>query len=169
MSNLPAKTEDSKLFCALNNGSRVISLPGSENTVRGFSAVDMLIIDEAASVDDSLYLSIRPMLAVSGGELMLISTPKGQRGFFHTVWKDGGETWKRYEVSAQQCPRISESFLAEEKRSMPERWFLQEYFCKFIDIEGVIFPAQYIEAMRDDTVKPFYTNTMVDENIKSWG
>ncbi len=165
--NVPEKTEDSKLFCTFSNGSRIISLPGSENTVRGFSAVDLIVVDEAASVDDSLYLSIRPMLAVSGGELMLISTPKGKRGFFFTVWHEGGPSWKRYQVNAEQCPRISAGFLEEERRSMPERWYMQEYMCEFNDIEEVVFPQEYIEAMRDNSVKPFYSN-MADKTVKLW-
>jgi len=164
---LPEKVEDSKLFVTFSNGSRIVSLPGKEQTVRGYSGADLIVIDEAASVPDDLYLAVRPMLAVSEGELMLISTPKGKRGFFYNVWEHGGKAWKRYTVTAKQCPRISESFLAEEKQSMPERWYKQEYFCQFLDIEDVVFPVEYIEATRDESVKPFYT-PMVDKNIKSW-
>jgi hypothetical protein len=54
----------------LSNGSRVVSLPGTERTVRGFSEVSLLVIDEAARVDDALYYAVRPMLAVSGGKLL---------------------------------------------------------------------------------------------------
>ncbi|MBN2323140.1 MAG: terminase family protein [Spirochaetes bacterium] len=165
--HLPEKTEDSKLFMTLKNGSRIVSLPGKEGTVRGYSGADMIVIDEAASVPDDLYLAVRPMLAVSDGELMLISTPKGKRGFYYNVWTHGGKTWKRYEVNAKQCPRISATFLAEERESMPERWFMQEYFCKFLDIEDVVFPMEYIEAMRDPDVQPFYTG-MVDKNVTKW-
>ena len=65
------------------NGSRVLSLPGTERTVRGFSEVSLLVIDEAARVDDGLYYAVRPMLAVSGGRLVALSTPYGKRGWFH--------------------------------------------------------------------------------------
>ena len=51
----------------LENGSRVISLPGSEKTVRGLASVDLIVIDEAARVDDELLAATRPMLAVSNG------------------------------------------------------------------------------------------------------
>jgi len=67
----------------LPNGSRIEALPGSEKTVRGFSGTSLLILDEAARVDDELYYAVRPMLAVSGGALMLLSTPFGKRGIFH--------------------------------------------------------------------------------------
>src|SRR5215212_3822081 len=53
-----------KLSLDLQNGSRIITLPGTEKTIRGFSGADLLIVDEASRVDDELYFAIRPMLAV---------------------------------------------------------------------------------------------------------
>src|SRR5919202_743578 len=53
----------------LENHSRVVCLPCREDTIRGFSRVSLLIIDEAARVPDELYRAVRPMLAVSGGGL----------------------------------------------------------------------------------------------------
>jgi hypothetical protein len=51
----------------LPNGSRIIGLPGEEGTIRGFSAVSLLVIDEAARVQDTVYKALRPMLAVADG------------------------------------------------------------------------------------------------------
>jgi hypothetical protein len=68
----------------LENRSRIISLPCKESTVRGYSNVSMLVIDEAAAVPDELYRAVRPMLAVSGGRMICLSTPRGKRGFFTT-------------------------------------------------------------------------------------
>lgn len=51
---MPTQTE-SALRLELQNGSRIISLPGKEQTVRGFSGVRLLAIDEAARVPDELY------------------------------------------------------------------------------------------------------------------
>src|SRR5436190_16065356 len=45
------------------NGSRIVALPGKEQTIRGFSSVSLIIIDEAARVPDDLYRAVRPMLA----------------------------------------------------------------------------------------------------------
>src|SRR5580704_13443521 len=72
------------------NGSRIIGLPGNETTIRGFSAVALLLVDEASRVRDDMYRAIRPMLAVSQGALWLMSTPFGKRGFFWEVWQGGG-------------------------------------------------------------------------------
>jgi hypothetical protein len=49
----------------------------------GFSGVDLLLVDEASRADDHLYFAARSMLAVSGGALMMLSTPAGRRGVFH--------------------------------------------------------------------------------------
>ncbi|MDP8947381.1 MAG: terminase family protein, partial [Actinomycetota bacterium] len=91
-----------KLGIELANGSRIEALPGTEKTVRGFSGVDLLIVDEASRVDEGLYYAIRPMLAVSGGRLIMLSTPFGKRGVFFEEWT-GGEGWERYEVPAGEC------------------------------------------------------------------
>jgi hypothetical protein len=76
---------DNGISVAFENGSRVVGLPGSESTIRGFSAVGLLLVDEAARVEEEMYLAVRPMLAVSEGTLWLMSTPHGSRGFFHEV------------------------------------------------------------------------------------
>src|SRR5215831_9017902 len=65
-SSIELKT-DSTHTLELANGSRIISLPGKEETIRGFSKVALLILDEAAWVADDLYIAARPMLAVSDG------------------------------------------------------------------------------------------------------
>jgi len=74
------------LHLELENGSRIVALPGKEETTRSFSGVRLLAIDEAARVPDDLYKAVRPMLAVSGGRLICMSTPWGKRGFFYESW-----------------------------------------------------------------------------------
>jgi len=113
---------ESTLRLEMANGSRVLSLPGTEPTVRGYSGVDLLIIDETVRVIDELYYSVRPMLAVSGGALIALSTPFGKRGWFHQEYTEG-EGWQRVKITAYDCPRISREFLDEERRSLPPLWF----------------------------------------------
>ena len=121
---------ESTLALELANGSRVVSLPGKEGTVRSFSGVNLLVIDEAARVSDDLYRSVRPMLAVSGGRLAALSTPFGKRGWFFEEWT-GDNEWEKVQVTAEECPRISAEFLEEEKKAMGPRWYAQEYLCSF--------------------------------------
>jgi len=124
----------------LNNLSRIVSVPCREDTIRGFAQVDLLVIDEAARVPDDLYRAVRPMLAVSKGRLICLSTPYGKRGFFWDAWARGGDDWARFEIPASQCPRISEDFLERERRNMGDSWFRQEYCCSFEALEGLVYP-----------------------------
>jgi phage terminase large subunit-like protein len=107
---------DSATTLELRNGSRIIALPGSEPSIRGFTA-SLVLIDEAAQVSEEIYRSIRPSLAVSGGRLILLSTPRGKQGIFWRAW-DGEQNWKKVNVTAEQCPRISKEFLGEERRAL---------------------------------------------------
>jgi hypothetical protein len=142
-----------EISIALPNGSRIIGLPATEATIRGFSAVSLLLVDEAARVDDQLYLAIRPTLAVSGGALWLMSTPFGKRGFFHEAWSRG-EDWERFRVPATECARISAKFLDEERQTMGERWFRQEYLCEFVQAKDGVFDPEMIRKAINWDIKP---------------
>jgi Terminase large subunit, T4likevirus-type, N-terminal len=127
---LPA-TRDTATSLAIAGGGTVISLPGSEATVRGYSGADLVLIDEASRIADALFIAVSPMVAVSGGTLVLLSTPLGKRGEFHHQWSEGGPEWVRFSVTADQCPRITAEFLESERRTLGERWYKQEYMCSF--------------------------------------
>jgi hypothetical protein len=144
-----------KLSLELENGSRIVTLPGSEKTVRGFSGAALLVVDEAARVDDSLYYAVRPMLAVSGGSLMMLSTPFGKRGAFFEEWTNG-IGWERYRVPAGECPRISETFLEEELRSLPRRVYRQEYECSFEETDDQVFSFEDVAAAIRLDVTPLF-------------
>ena len=138
------------LSWVLPNGSRILGVPGTEATVRGYSAASLVIVDEAARVEDELYRSLRPMLAVSNGDLILLSTPFGERGFFWREWVEGGDSWTRLSVSAQDCPRISREFLDGEWKSMGDQWFRQEYLCAFIGMENQAFRREWMERAKEE-------------------
>jgi hypothetical protein len=153
---IPPITEESALRLELGNGSRIISLPGKEGTIRGYSNVSLLAVDEASRVPDDLYLAIRPMLAISGGRIVLLSTPCGRRGFFHQEWTAGGPDWGRVKITARECPRISPAFLAAERRAIPARIYRQEYECSFEAIEDQVFSYEVIERAFRDDVRPLF-------------
>jgi hypothetical protein len=144
---------ETKLTADFANGSRVISLPGAEGTIRGISAVDLLIVDEAARVPDDLYVAVRPMLATTRGQLVAPSTPFGERGWWWKSWmRDNG--WLKLEVPAELCPRIDPAFLEEERRELGDLAYRQEYCCEFIQLNEALFrPADIVAAMSGG-VKP---------------
>ncbi len=144
-----------KLSLELDNGSRIVTLPGSEKTIRGFSGTSLLILDEAARVEDELYFAVRPMLAVSGGALMMLTTPYGKRGVFYEEWS-GGRGWERYEVPASECPRITPEFLEEERATLPPFIYRQEYECSFEETEDQVFTTDILDRAVTDEVKPLF-------------
>src|ERR1035437_3534150 len=147
---------DNEISLELPNGARIVGLPGSESTVRGFSAVSLLLVDEAARVSDDLYMAIRPMLAVSGGTLWLMSTPFGKQGFFYDTWAHGGPEWERIMAPATECPRIQPEFRSEERATMGELWFRQESLCEFGDSTTSLFSRDLVDRAITKEVEPLH-------------
>jgi len=150
----PKRMENNRLSLALENRSRIISLPSSESTIRGYSGASLIIEDEASRVDDALYYAVRPMLAVSGGKIILMSTPFGKRGHFFHEWVDGGESWERIKVTGYDCPRIPAEFIEEEKRTMPDMFFRAEYLGEFTETLDAVFTYEQVSEAVTDEVKP---------------
>ncbi len=135
---LPA-VHETQAGLELANGARVLCLPGREQTIRSFGGVSLLVLDEAARIPDALYRSVRPMLAVSRGRLVALSTPFGQRGWFYQEWQGHGP-WKKVRITWRDCPRISPAFIAEELRALGPAWVDQEYNALFTAMEGLVYP-----------------------------
>ena len=115
----------------LPNHSRLIALPGNPDSLRSFSAVSLLVIDEASYVPDQLYHALRPMLATTDGGLWVLSTPRGRQGFFWDAWSSKDDAWTKFSVPAPECPRIAIDFLDEERRLHGPAVFNREYLCDF--------------------------------------
>lgn len=148
--------KDNETQCRLANGSSIYSLPAKGETIRGFSAVDLLITDESAWVNDDLYNAVTPMLAVSDGQLIAISTPWGRRGWWFEAWQHGGDDWERYKFTALDNPRISSEFLEKERRRKTPAEFQSEYMCEFVDRSTAMFDRDLIDACISDDVKPLF-------------
>ncbi len=150
----PRGDGDNTISLELPNGSRIVGLPGTEATVRGFSNVSLLLIDEAARVEDAIHKALMPMLAVGNGDLWLMSTPWGKRGFFYENWEYGGDHWMSVTVPATQCPRITKEFLEQQRSEQGASWFQQEYMCKFVDNGSSVCNRDLIESALDDSILP---------------
>ena len=150
----PKGDGDNAISLAFPNGSRIVGLPGNGGAVRGFSAVALMLIDEASQMDDSMYKTLRPMLAVGQGDLWLMSTPFGKRGFFYESWVNGGDGWLRVSVPATECPRIPAAFLEEERQVLGPMWFGQEYLCEFVDDVTSMFSGDLLDKALDDGLVP---------------
>jgi hypothetical protein len=159
----PALSEDNAFSCTFaGTGSRVLSLPGSEATVRGFSAPTLIVEDEAARVPDDLYRAVRPMLATAPtGRLILMSTPAGQVGHFWNEWSEGGPDWHRVRVPADEVPRIDPAFLAAEQRALGDAWYKQEYLTEFLQATNQVFRPEDVARMVSVEIEPLFPTAPV--------
>ncbi len=140
---LPAHSER-RTGLELSNGSVIEALPAVERTTRGYS-VDLLVVDEAAGVADMDYHGILPALIATQGEQVLLSTPRGKRGFFHELWHSADD-WMRVMIRSDEVCRIRTEDLEVFRRTMPEQFFRQEFHCEWLDTEGGLFSYDDIEA-----------------------
>ena len=154
----PALTEDNRLSCVLANRSRIVSLPSSEATIRGFSGAALIIEDEASRVSDDLYRAVRPMLATSGGRLILMSTPYGRRGHFWDVWD---AVRPRRVTRVERCPgprapparASAPGSWPRSSASLGPWWYAQEYDCEFIDAASSAFTWDMVQAAQKEPVQ----------------
>ena len=140
---------DNEISVILENTSRIVGMPGNERTIRGFSAVSLLLVDEASRVDEDYFDAIMPMLAVSDGDVWLMSTPFFKTGYFYDSWTGGDPEWTRVKVTAPECPRISGKFLERERRRMSPARFRREYMAEFEDAEDAIFSLDKLRRQID--------------------
>lgn len=156
---LPELPGDSVLHLEFANGSRILALPGDGGgkTIRGLAGARLVIIDEAARVDDELLAAVRPMLATRrDGVLLALTTPAGKRGWFYESWHSGDPTWTRVRVPASECPRISKEFLAEELRELGPARYSEEYQLKFIESDTAAFNSSIVDMAFDSEVRPLW-------------
>ena len=154
-----ARFMDIELFTAppqcegftLANGASVIALPDNEEKIRCFSAPTLIVVDEAAFASDTLFTALEPMLSVSNGTLMLLSTPNGQTGYFYEKWHQQNSPWTRILGTLEDCPRISEEAIKKLRESMSEETFQQEFDCQFVAAGGQYISLEtFRKCLRDD-------------------
>jgi hypothetical protein len=132
------------------NGGRIKCLPNNEKTVRIYSAVDLLIFDEASRVPDALFNATTPMMAVSKGRVGALTTPYGKRGWAYHEWTKNRDDWTPFMIPWHKCPRLTEEFIRKERNRMTDLWVAQEYECQFLDqAQGAVFDLAKFEDLVD--------------------
>jgi hypothetical protein len=146
--------EETKLSLMLGNNSRVVVLPGDNpRTVRGYSAPELIIEDEAAFVSDETYDALIPMLAATPtGRIVLMSSPYVASGHFYAIWS-AADGWDRFEFKTADCPRVDPAWLEARRREDPLR-FSREYECHFGSAEDSLFTVDMIDRMAVDDFEP---------------
>jgi phage FluMu gp28-like protein len=129
------------------NGSIIYCLPAGDNgdNLRGFTA-DVVVIDEGAYVSDEIFPVINPMLATTGGKLIIIGTPWGVNNQFYRIFTEPKKYgFSAYKFKSIDNPNISEKFLEREKKSLPMMMYLQEYEAEFVDEADSYLPYNIVK------------------------
>jgi len=148
---------DRQLSLELVTGSRVVTLPGTPENVRGYSAPALVIVDEAAFVKPEMYFALEPMLAVGRGALYLLSTPNGRVGSFFEIFENGDdEVWHKIYAPSDECPRITEEFLAERREELPWWIYDAEYRALFTESSHAVFRYEDLQRAVDPGLQALF-------------
>jgi len=178
---------DSESEIEFTNGSRILVLAGTVKSVKGYSKPSLIILDEAAYIEDDTYFAIRPMLTGNPDAVVaILSTPHGKQGFFYRAWHEGSKwhkifvrppftlrednkivpfimdtelrkKWRERKVSAYYSPRHTLEHLEEELEEIGSFWWRQEYECEFLDNVNSVFSTDDIDTAFDTNIKPLFS------------
>lgn len=145
------EASESKTEVRLPNGSRIISLPASPNTVRGFSG--HVLLDEFAFHEDAraIYRAMLPTI-LHGYQLRIASTPNGRSGLFYELWKDETNGFARHRTTIHDAVRDGLTVDLELLRKAcphPDDW-AQEYECEFLDEATAWLSYELIASCEDE-------------------
>lgn len=129
----------------LKNGSTIHCLPAGDTGfgIMGFT-IHLLIADEAAFIPEEVWNSIIPALAVTKGNIWLLSTPFVKLGYYFNCFSDPAFT--AFHTSSEDCPRKDEVFLARQKEILTKSQYAQMYLGQFVDELRQFFPDDLIKA-----------------------
>ena len=126
----------------LFNGTIIKTYPANAEAVRGPDRVVCVFLDEAAhikQIDDSqVYDALKPNLANTDGDFILVSTPNGRRGIFYDLWEKGRYQKLELPYTLAMGELLSEEFIEDEKKDTRID-FEQEYECKFTTSSNAVF------------------------------
>ena len=151
----------------LKNKSKIISEPVGRTGygLRSYT-INKLVADEAHYIPEEVWPSVRPMLATTNGTIDLLSTPRGNAGFFYDAFFS--DEFKSFHVSSEDCKRISKEFLKSEKKKMTRLQYAQEYKAEFLDKLQQFFPLDLINSCTQNTLsgvsKPFSSFSSRENN-----
>jgi hypothetical protein len=146
---------ETRMAIVLHNGTR-IELKGADkpDTLRGVG-LHLLIIDEAQDIREvTWYKVLRPTLASTAGDALVIGTPKsfnwlydlymlGQRGDTFLTKKGSRRLnpWRSWQFPTITSPFIPKSEIEAARSDMDEKSFRQEFEASFETMSGRVYYA----------------------------
>jgi len=139
---LIAEKNKADLSIKFINGSTLLFLSAERyDSIRGFSFTHVVIDEGAFIKEQAINEAILPTLTAIGKKCLIISTPKG-KNWFYEYWLRGNqlnETYISFKGKSIDNPYADQEFIAEQRRSLPEDIFRQEYLAEFSDAGSEVF------------------------------
>ena len=133
------KDRPTKHTLKLTNGSIIHCLPTGDSGygIRGYT-IDRLYADEAHFIKEDVWAAVTPMIATTGGDIILLSTPFGSQGYFYRCFNN--KDFTSFHISTEEVAKSREEpqrtnmikFLGEEKLRMTRLQYQQEYLGLFV-------------------------------------
>jgi len=154
-----------------DNSSRIIALPVGRDgsNIRGYGGRDnMIIVDEAAFIDDSIFQQVfSPMMAVGNGDFILLSTPFGKKGFLWERFND--DSWHTVQVPTSANPLVPDSFIEEQRKNLTNTQFKQEILGQFDEASNSFFTREELMNCVEEDVKRDSETTFLGVDLASSG
>ena len=141
-----SKPKPTKHIIHLKNGSTIHCYAAGDTGfgIMGFT-IDLLIADEAAWIKEEVWNSITPALAITRGNIWLLSTPWLSEGYYYDCFND--PTFTAFHQSAEDCPRKDQTFLDNKKKTLTKSQYAQMYLGEFVDDFQRIFSDEWIDSV----------------------
>jgi len=157
--------ESNKLSIRLSNGSQIKAVASSGTSGRS-EALSLVIIDEAAFVDNAeeLWASLQQTLS-TGGRGIILSTPNGTGNFFHKTWvkAEAGGTYNKFKTKRlpwQVHPERNQAWRDRQDEELGVRLAAQECDCDFSTSGNTVVSPEIIA---------YYAQTYVQDPIEKRG
>src|SRR3954454_18758948 len=112
----------------LKNGSRVLALPGSDDSIRGLTVDGWIVADEASRLTNDLISALHPMRARRPyARFAMLSTAWSRTDPFWTAWANGSPSWLRLRATAEDEGLFSPEFLEQQRIDLGPAAFDREY------------------------------------------
>jgi hypothetical protein len=127
LAKLGAKLKSDNVYgLELDNGARVLALPGSDDSIRGLTVDGWIVADEAARLDPDMIAALRPMRARRPqARLAMLSTAWSRTDLFWTIWSNDDPSWLRLQMLGEAA--FTKEFLEQERRALGDAKFKREY------------------------------------------